>query len=190
MQAQTLFEQSLKSWLRLLNLRPGTHTLAPWHPPGGVGSCLAPSARWQGWDTWGPARSLLCQDPSSRLLPQSCPPEGHPSLNGVGRGRPVKVRTTHPLTSQILLPGGHVFTLATSHPSNSERGEDAAWVLPDANSRPFPDDPQSPPSPAHLPRAPFPSQLCTVGWGGLRLPCCWTGVPFSSKSLAKAAGKG
>lgn len=82
-QAQTLFEQSLKSWLRLLNLRPRTCTLAPWRPPGGVGSCPAPSVCWLGWHMWGPARSLLCQDPSSHLLPQSCPPEGHPSLNGV-----------------------------------------------------------------------------------------------------------
>lgn len=140
-------------------------TLAPWRPAGGVGNCPASSVGWQGLAHVGSSTVPFLPGPQQPPPSPEVPSCGSPLPEWGWGGRPVKARTTHPLTSQIL-PGGHVFTLATSHLSNSERG--GRWRLspPPTNSRPFPADPKSPPHWAHLPRPPFPSQLCRVGWGG------------------------
>lgn len=153
-------------------------TLAPWRPAGGVGNCPASSVCWQGLAHVGSSTVPFLPGP------QQPPPFpevlfcGSPLPEWGWRGRPVKARTTHPLTSQIL-PGGHVFTLATSHLGNSERG--GRWSLspPPANSGPFPADPKSPPCWARLPRAPFPSQFCRVGWGSSA--CLAVGLGYHSR---------
>lgn len=68
---------------------------------------------------WYPALVPFCQNPNSQLLPWGCPAVSSPLPDHRQR---VPTSDHPPSDLRILLPGGQIFTPATSHLSNGERG--------------------------------------------------------------------
>lgn len=169
-----------------------TCTLAPGVSAGRVGNCPPRVRAGRAWHTWAPARSLFCQDPSRHLLPPEVPSCGSPSLNGV-RGKTCQASTTHPLTSQILLPE------VTSSPRQplilatvKERGEMEPELPPPANSGAFSSsaDPKSPPRPGSPPKSPLPLSALQSALGASACLAAGLGYHSPQKTVAKAAEKG